>query len=105
MRVGAFLAVGVVAAVASQCPAYADAIVRIVNASNFAVTVRIDGSFGCRAQSKAAASTDEDSANRCTFGATTGDHVLELDFDGGKSSSRPVNIPASGYSLTLTGTE
>jgi hypothetical protein len=92
-------------AAGAVCPAYADAIVRVVNTANSPVTVRIDGAFGCRAQSKATASPDMDMANRCSFGTTTGNHVLEFHFDDGKDSTRPVVIPESGYAVTLTGNE
>jgi hypothetical protein len=46
-----------------------------------------------------------DMSDQCTFGTTTGDHVLQLQFDGGKTSTKSINVPATGYALTLTGAE
>jgi hypothetical protein len=105
MRAGAGVALGLVLAAGAAGPACADGIVRIVNAANIAVTVRIDGSFGCRAQSVATAPPDMDMANRCSFGTTIGNHVLEFHFDDGKSSTRTVSVPAAGYAVTVNGTE
>ncbi len=105
MSVGRASAFGIVLAFAAANACHADAIVKVVNKSNSAVTVRIDGNFGCRAFSKATAPTDLDMPDQCTFGASTGNHIFELQFDGGKSSSKSGNVPASGYVLTLTGNE
>jgi hypothetical protein len=105
MRVGASVAFGIVLAAAVAGPANADAIVRIVNTSNSPVTVRIDGAFGCRAQSKAAAPPDMDMVNQCSFGTSTGNHTFEFHFDNGKDFVRSVTIPQTGYAVTLTGDE
>jgi hypothetical protein len=105
MRVGAPVAFGIVLTAALAGPASADAIIRILNTSNSPVTVRIDGAFGCRAQSKAAAPPDMDMVNQCSFGTSTGNHVVEFHFDNGKDSVRSVAVPQTGYAVTLTGDE
>jgi hypothetical protein len=92
-------------AVAATVPACADGIVQITNASASAVTVRIDGNFGCRAMSKKTAPGDMDVSDHCSFGATTGNHVLQFDYDVGKSPTRSVSVPSTGLVLTLTGGE
>jgi hypothetical protein len=106
MRAGKGLAFGLVFAGAATGPALADAIVKIVNNATSAVTVRIDGGYGCRAQAKAAAPDETDKPNECTFGTSAGEHTLGFEFDGGrKSSTRSITVPATGYALTLTGAE
>jgi hypothetical protein len=105
MRAGAQFAFAFALAAAAASPACADAIVKIVNKANTSVTVRVDGSFGCRAQSKATAPADVDMSEECTFGTTTGVHTLEVEFDGKNTFSKSIDVPATGYSLTLNGAE
>jgi hypothetical protein len=105
MRVGALVTFGLVAGLAATQAALADGIVRIVNASDSAVTVRMDGTYGCRAPAKLAAPSDIDMPNQCSFGATNGNHTLEFDYDNGKSAKKAVSIGASGVTLTLPGDE
>lgn len=96
------LLIGLGAAGAAQA---SDAIVSIANNANAGVIVRVDGNFGCRAESKATAPPDMDSPFRCSFGTTVGPHVLDFRYDDGKSGSRSVAVPQTGYALTLSGNE
>lgn len=90
---------------AGASPCLADAIVTVVNKSNFGVTINVDGAYGCRAESAAAAPKDVDNPNTCTFGAALGTHALELHFDNGNTVQKSLDVPAKGYVLTLTGAE
>jgi hypothetical protein len=65
MRAGGVIVLG---AGLAAGPPWADAIVQITNTAKATVTVRIDGGFGCRAQSKTTAPPDMDLANQCSFG-------------------------------------
>jgi hypothetical protein len=105
MRAGPAVAIGYVLAIAVASPACADAIISVVNNAKSGATVRVDGAFGCRTESRATAPTDMEVQDRCTFGATLGNHLLEIQFDDGKKTSMPVAVPQSGYALTLTGAE
>lgn len=86
-------------------PAQADAIIAVTNKADHSVTVRMDGSFGCRAQSLTSPTADVDHTDRCSFGAGIGSHSLELHFDDGKTVTKVITVAPSGYSLIVTGTE
>ena len=106
MRAGAALTIAfALAPVVMATPCLADGIVTIVNQARSAVTVRVDGAFGCRAVSKSASPSDMDVSDVCTFGATLGNHLLELHYDDGKTASKSIEVTAKGYTLTLTGAE
>ncbi|MGD0191447.1 MAG: hypothetical protein ABSD74_11965 [Rhizomicrobium sp.] len=105
MRVGAVSFASLLLTLVASHAAFADGIIRIVNASASAVTVRIDGTFGCRAPAKPAASTDIDMPTVCSFGAADGSHTLDVHYDDGTASSRAVTITPAGLKLTLTGKE
>jgi len=106
MRAGAALSItGTITALAMATPCLADGIISITNQAKAAVTVRIDGAFGCRAVSKNSGPTDMDVSNVCTFGATLGNHLLEFHYDDGKATSKSIDLTAKGYALTVTGAE
>jgi hypothetical protein len=105
MKIGAISISLAMLIMAASGAAHADGIVRIVNGAASAVTVRIDGVFGCHAPAKPSGSTDIDMPTECSFGAADGSHALEFHYDNGTSSSRTVTITSAGLKLTLTGKE
>jgi len=100
MRVGGLSALAVATALMAGAPARADGIVTIIQKGNAGVTARLDGSFGCRVDSRAAAS-DMEISDRCTFGASDGPHTLELTFDNGTSQTQAITVTPNGYTLAL----
>jgi len=77
---------------AGLCQAANAATLSVENKLDEAVTVNVDGNYGCNTAP----------ATTCSIPVSAGDHTLKASTASGKTFHKDASVPASGYTWTIS---